>query len=66
MLFRSLKKGEKLLPKNHVTKCIEGANHAQFGSYGKQKGDGTATISAEAQLDETVDVFLKHIRMENK
>ena len=28
--------------------------------------DGTAAISAEAQIDETVDVFLKNIRMENK
>ena len=60
---KNLEKGEKLLPENHVTKCIEGGNHAQFGSYGKQKGDGTATISAEAQIDEAVDVFLKNIRV---
>ena len=63
---KNLEKGEKLLPENHVTKCIEGGNHAQFGSYGAQKDDGTAAISAEAQIDETVDVFLKNIRMENK
>lgn len=63
---KNLEKGEKLLPENHVTKCIEGGNHAQFGSYGAQKGDGTAAISAEAQIDETVDVFLNNIRMENK
>lgn len=28
---------------------IDGGNHAQFGSYGEQKGDGEAGISAEEQ-----------------
>lgn len=28
---------------------IEGGNHAQFGNYGKQKGDPDATISSEKQ-----------------
>lgn len=30
---------------------IEGGNHAQFGNYGKQKGDPDATISSEVQQD---------------
>ena len=38
--------------------AIPGGNHAQFGSYGAQKGDGTATISAQAQLNATVDALL--------
>lgn len=42
-----LEEGRKLLPKGSKEKCIEGGNHAQFGSYGKQKGDGEARISAE-------------------
>ncbi len=29
--------------------AIEGGNHAQFGNYGKQKGDPDATISSEEQ-----------------
>jgi len=33
---------------------IEGGNHAQFGNYGVQTGDGTATISAEIQQNEVV------------
>lgn len=40
---------------------IEGGNHAQFGNYGKQKGDTDATISREAQQDaavEAIDQFL--------
>ncbi|MBQ6398058.1 MAG: carboxymethylenebutenolidase, partial [Oscillospiraceae bacterium] len=32
---------------------IEGGNHAQFGSYGTQKGDGAALIPPEQQWDET-------------
>lgn len=31
--------------------AIEGGNHAQFGNYGKQKGDPDATISAQVQQD---------------
>jgi pimeloyl-ACP methyl ester carboxylesterase len=30
---------------------ITGGNHAQFGDYGKQSGDGIATISPEYQWD---------------
>lgn len=33
---------------------IEGGNHAQFGFYGPQKGDGTATLSRAAQQEQTV------------
>lgn len=33
---------------------IEGGNHAQFGSYGPQKGDLPAAISAEEQQAQTV------------
>ena len=34
---------------------IEGGNHAQFGSYGPQAGDGMADITAEQQLLRTVE-----------
>jgi hypothetical protein len=34
---------------------IEGGNHAQFGWYGTQAGDGQATISREAQQAQIVD-----------
>ena len=30
-------------------KVIEGGNHGQFGNYGEQAGDGTASISSETQ-----------------
>lgn len=41
---------------------IEGGNHAQFGNYGHQKGDEIATISAQQQQDETVDIIIDFIK----
>lgn len=38
---------------------LEGGNHAQFGDYGKQRGDGEASISAEEQLDQTAQAILE-------
>lgn len=35
-------------------RVIAGGCHAYFGNYGEQKGDGTATISGEEQVAETV------------
>ena len=43
---------------------IEGGNHAQFGNYGAQASDGTATISAEEQQNiavEKIDEFIKQL-----
>ena len=38
-----------LLPASTRWVAIEGGNHAQFGDYGRQAGDGTATIPAAGQ-----------------
>ena len=40
---------------------IEGGNHANFGDYGKQKGDGDATISRTAQQRQTVEAIIEFI-----
>lgn len=37
--------------------AIEGGNHAQFGNYGRQKGDLDATISADLQQDIAADAI---------
>ncbi len=37
-----------LLPASTVFTTIEGANHASFGDYGPQSGDGERTISSDA------------------
>ena len=37
--------------------AIKGGNHAQFGNYGKQKGDPDAAISSEEQQNSTVQAI---------
>lgn len=44
---------------------IEGGNHAQFGNYGKQKGDPDATISAQMQQDITASAIIDFIKNNN-
>lgn len=43
-----------LLPAHATLIVIEGGNHAGFGSYGAQKGDGASTLPAGAQEDRVV------------
>ncbi len=50
-----------LMPAEFTETSIKGANHAQFGDYGLQKGDGEATISAGEQWDITSDEILTFI-----
>ena len=47
----------KLAGVDNVLK-IEGGNHAQFGNYGVQEGDGTAAISREEQQDIATEAML--------
>ena len=42
------------LPQDTLELVLEGGNHAGFGSYGSQDGDGAATITGDAQIEETV------------
>ena len=50
------------LPENTAEIIIDGGNHAQFGSYGVQKGDGEAVISAEEQLGVTAESIVSFIK----
>lgn len=47
------------LPKNRIEVVIPGGNHAFFGSYGHQKGDGNATITPQQQIEATVEAILR-------
>ncbi|MNC40977.1 Alpha/beta hydrolase family protein [compost metagenome] len=40
---------------------IPGGNHAYYGNYGKQKGDGTATITREEQQHQAVEEIIHFI-----
>ena len=47
--YTNYRKSKKLLPNNTIYEQINGGNHAGFGSYGRQKGDNTASISNQKQ-----------------
>jgi hypothetical protein len=49
------------LSKNTSEFVIEGGNHAGFGFYGKQKGDGTATISSQEQIEKTEEIIAEFV-----
>ncbi|OPZ32298.1 MAG: Alpha/beta hydrolase family protein [Tenericutes bacterium ADurb.BinA155] len=49
---------KKNLPASNLEVKIAGGNHGQFGDYGIQQGDGTATISREEQQEETVKAIV--------
>jgi len=54
--------GRETATDHYIELCIEGGNHAQFGNYGAQSGDGTALITAEEQQSETIRMIVKAIR----
>jgi len=49
----------KNLPVDTKVVTIEGGNHAQYGNYGPQAGDGAATISREDQQQQTVNAVME-------
>lgn len=49
------------LPNNFTEIIIDGGNHAQFGMYGTQNGDGTPNISNKEQINLTVSHIIKNI-----
>lgn len=46
------------LPEGFTETVIKGGNHAYFGAYGEQEGDGTATVTPAEQLGKTVKAIL--------
>jgi hypothetical protein len=50
-----------LLPSDANFVAIEGANHAQFGDYGPQKGDVAASISLAEQHERVAEIMLRFI-----
>ena len=54
-----LAQGRQYAPERSYEIELPGGNHAQFGSYGVQAGDGPAGISARQQQEETVEAILR-------
>jgi len=46
------------LPADAEELVIEGGNHAGFGDYGAQDGDGRATIAQEDQWQRTAEAIV--------
>lgn len=57
-----IERGRELMPNSYEELCIEGGNHAGFGNYGKQSGDGTAFVSADEQKTQTAERIIDMIR----
>ena len=51
------------LPEGFTETVIEGGNHAFFGAYGEQDGDGTATVTPAEQIRETVAAILSMLEV---
>ena len=50
---------KRYFPDGYTEKIINGGNHAQFGNYGAQSGDGEATITAQEQQTQTVFAIIQ-------
>ena len=57
----ALQSNEANLPSDSVTEVIEGGNHAGFGDYGPQDGDGDCAIGVEKQWDVTASFMVDSI-----
>ena len=58
---KSYEKYRDNLPENTTEIYIEGGNHAFFGSYGAQDGDGKAILSPQEQTELTAKYILEFI-----
>ncbi|OUM62565.1 hypothetical protein PIROE2DRAFT_67449, partial [Piromyces sp. E2] len=56
--WESYNENKKNLPNEFTEVKIEGGNHAQFGDYGNQKGDGIASIPLSEQHNKTISAIL--------
>ena len=50
------------LPADFEEHILEGGNHAGFGFYGPQEGDGTATISSREQIAGTAKLIAEFVK----
>ena len=63
---QALRQGREYAPADFTEYVIRGGNHAGFGNYGFQKGDGEATISAEDQQKEAVRAVMNFVSAREK
>ncbi|MGM0420343.1 MAG: alpha/beta fold hydrolase [Bacillota bacterium] len=56
-----LQERESLLAEERQLLEIEGGNHAGFGQYGDQSGDGKAEITSSAQIKKTTEAIVRFL-----
>lgn len=54
--------GTQFVPEHYTEIGLGGANHAGFGNYGPQEGDGEATMEREKQQEMTVHYIIRMIQ----
>ena len=59
--LKSYNESKPLIKANFTEHIINGGNHAQFGNYGLQKGDGNAGINSTLQQNETTSEIINFI-----
>ena len=59
--MEKVQEGRIYAPDIYSEQVIEGGNHAQFGNYGIQKGDGDAEITPEEQQEKTADLIIRMV-----
>ncbi len=57
-----LQKNPQYDPEDTTIVVLEGGNHAQFGNYGIQSGDGIASISREEQQKQTSEAIREFLK----
>ena len=57
--LKAYEESKKYFPSNSTEVVLDGGNHSQFGNYGDQTGDGTATISGDEQQSKTAKAILE-------
>ena len=59
--MKKLNAAKRFLPENSKEYVIDGGNHAQFGNYGLQTGDGKSTVSSETQQQKTIELIMQNL-----
>ena len=64
--MEKIEEGWDLVDGPYYENVILGGNHANFGNYGKQPGDGRARLAAEYQQEDTVEYILYALEKERR
>ena len=64
--WEKIEAGRQYAPESFTEAVIEGGNHAQFGNYGAQRGDGTPSLTAEEQQAEAVRIITETLFPDKK